>query len=304
MRHPPAATGRSFRRRPRRGLTLLLCLFAIGLPDIYLRTRVVLNDPDSSAGELGEVLLVDPALTARVLRLANSSFYGFRARVETITRAVTLLGRQQIHDVVLATSVARAFSGIDVELMDVTRFWRGSIYTALLGRIIASRCNVLDSERLFVHGLLSDLGHLIMYQKIPELAHQALETAQAEARLLAHVEQELIGYDYTQVGAELLRLWDMPPAMQASVRWHMDPAAAEEHLLDASILNIAALMATAIDAQDEAELYTLPFSADALQVTKISDEAIAELSVEAQSHLEEACEYLLPGHMVGASVGA
>ena len=136
-------------------------------------------------------MLADPGLTARVLRLANSSFYGFRAKVETITRAVTLLGRQQIHDVVLATSVARAFTDVDIEMMDVSRFWRESIYTALVSRIVAKLCNVLDSERLFVHGLLCDLGHLIMYQKIPELARQALTVSQTDARLITHVEQEL-----------------------------------------------------------------------------------------------------------------
>ncbi|MDH3712458.1 MAG: HDOD domain-containing protein [Gammaproteobacteria bacterium] len=276
----------------------------ISLPDIYLRTRVVLNDPDSSAGELGEVLMVDPGLTARVLRLANSSFYGFRAKVETITRAVTLLGRQQIHDVVLATSVARAFSGVDIETMDVSRFWRESVYTALVSRIVAKLCNVLDSERLFVHGLMRDLGHLIMYQKIPDLARQALEVAQAEARLITHVEQELIGYDYTQVGGELLRIWDMPPAMQGSVRWHMEPAAADEHLLDASIVHIAALLTTEIDSLQDVDLLTLPFSPDALGVTHVSEDTLLKVRMEAHSYLDEACQYLLPGNMSGASVGA
>ena len=273
----------------------------ISLPDIYLRTRVVLNDPDSAASELGDVLLADPGLTARVLRLANSSFYGFRAKVETITRAVALLGRQQIHDVVLATSVARAFTDVDIEMMDVSRFWRESIYTALVSRIVAKLCNVLDSERLFVHGLLCDLGHLIMYQKIPELARQALTVSQTDARLITHVEQELIGYDYTQVGGELLRIWDMPPAMQGSVRWHMDPGSADEHLLDASIVHIASLLATVMDSQEDADLFTLPFSPEALRVTHVSEDTLLKVRMEAHSYLEEACRYLLPGDMAGGA---
>jgi len=273
----------------------------ISLPDIYLRTRVVLNDPDSAANELGNVLLADPGLTARVLRLSNSSFYGFRAKVETITRAVTLLGRQQIHDVVLATSVARAFTDVDIELMDVSRFWRESIYTALVSRIVAKLCNVLDSERLFVHGLLRDVGHLIMYQKIPELARQALTVSQTDARLITHVEQELIGYDYTQVGGELLRIWDMPPAMQGSVRWHMDPGSADEHLLDASIVHIASLLATVMESQEDADLFTLPFSPEALRGTHVSEDTLLKVRMEAHSYLEEACRYLLPGDMAGGA---
>ncbi len=276
----------------------------ISLPDIYLRTRVVLNDPESSADELGDVLLADPGLTARVLRLANSSFYGFRAKVETITRAVTLLGRQQIHDVVLATSVSRAFSEVDIEVMDMERFWRESVYTALVSRIVAKQCNVLDSERLFVHGLLRDLGHLIMYQKIPDLARQSLEKARAETRLITHVEQEVIGFDYTQVGAELLRIWDMPAAMQGSVRWHMDPAGTDEHPLDASIVHIASLLTTEIDSHEDVDLLTLPFSPDALRLTSVSEDMLIKIRMEAHSYLDEACQYLLPGRVSGgASVG-
>ncbi len=276
----------------------------ISLPDIYLRTRVVLNDPESSAQDLGDVLRIDPGLTARVLRLANSSFYGFRARVETITRAIALLGRQQIHDVVLATSVSRAFSDIDVEIMDMSRFWRDSIYAALSARIVAKSCNVLDSERLFVHGLLADLGHLLMYQNIPDLAQQALIAAREESRLLTHVEQELIGFDYTQVGAELLRVWDMPEPMQLSIRYQMDPAGAGENVLDAAIVHIAALLTTVADSNDEADFFTLPFSPDALRVAQMSEERLSNVRLEARSYLEEACGSLLPaGAMDGASSG-
>lgn len=276
----------------------------ISLPDIYLRTRVVLNDPESSAQDLGDVLRIDPGLTARVLRLANSSFYGFRARVETITRAIALLGRQQIHDVVLATSVSRAFSDIDVEIMDMSRFWRDSIYAALSARIVAKSCNVLDSERLFVHGLLADLGHLLMYQNIPDLAQQALIAAREESRLLTHVEQELIGFDYTQVGAELLRVWDMPEPMQLSIRYQMDPAGAGENVLDAAIVHIAALLTTVADSNDEADFFVLPFSPDALRVAQMSEERLSNVRLEARSYLEEACGSLLPaGALDGASSG-
>ena len=266
----------------------------ISLPDIYLRVRVVLNNEDSSAEDLAEIMRADPGLTARLLKLANSPFYGFRARVETISRAIALLGSRQVHDIVLATSVARTFQNLDSTVMNVADFWRSSVYCALVSRLLAKQCNVLDSERLFVHGLLRDVGHLLMYQKIPEQAERALTLAAEQSRLLVDVEQEVMGFDFTQVGHELMRVWDMPEALQASVRWHQAPDSAPDFFLEASIVHIAALLTTVMDSDDEADFYTLAFSPEALKITRLSEECLQKLQLEGRSYLEDACSLLLP----------
>ena len=154
----------------------------ISLPDIYLRLRSVLDDPDFSMSEVADVISRDPGMTARLLRLVNSAYFGLAAKIETVTRATSLLGTQQVHDLVLATSVADTFEGMSSEVMDMQRFWRRSIHCGILSRQLANKCNVLDSERLFVAGLLRDIGHLVMYQTIPLQSQQAMEQSARTAR--------------------------------------------------------------------------------------------------------------------------
>ena len=144
------------------------------LPDIYLRLKNLLKEPDFAMAEVAVIISQDPAITLRLLRMVNSSLYGLSTKVETVSRAITLLGTQQIHDLVLATSIAQSFDRISINVMDMRRFWRRSVYCGIITRQLAIKCGGCDPEHLFIAGLLHDIGHLIMYQAIPDLSQQAL----------------------------------------------------------------------------------------------------------------------------------
>ena len=118
----------------------------VSLPDIYIRLKTVVDDPESSMADVADVVANDPALTARLLKIANSPYFRFPAKITTVARATSLLGTQQIHDLVLATTVAETFSGIPSELIGVQDFWSNSIRCGLLCRRLAQECNVLDSR--------------------------------------------------------------------------------------------------------------------------------------------------------------
>ena len=147
----------------------------VSLPDIYLRLKAVLDDPNSNLADVADVVGTDPAMTARVLRLVNSAYFGLATEIATVSRAISLLGSQEVHDLVLTVSVAESFDGMSNEVMDMSSFWRRSVVCAITGRELASMCNVLDSERLFVAGLLRDIGHLFIYQATPQKAQQAIQ---------------------------------------------------------------------------------------------------------------------------------
>ena len=170
----------------------------VSLPAVYLRARELMADANVPLRRVGEVIAADPGLTARLLRIANSAYFGFTARIETASRAVTILGTQQVHDLLLATSLANAFSDTDSDVLDMHAFWHDSVRCALAARLIAARCNVLDSERLFVEGLLHDIGHLVMFDKLPALTHEAMVQARHEGTPLHEVERELLGFDYSR----------------------------------------------------------------------------------------------------------
>ncbi len=212
----------------------------VSMPEVYFRVRALVQDPDSGPADIADVISCDPGLSARFLRVANSAFFGLRGRVETVSRAVAIMGMQQVHDIVLATSVARAFSGVPSSLVDMEQFWRNSVYCAIVSRMLAMRCGVLDSERLFVEGLLRDVGHLVMYLKVPEQARRALMQAQQESCSLHQMERKVVGCDYAEVGGELMAVWGLPESLATAIRYHTEPSAIEERRLETSILHIAA----------------------------------------------------------------
>src|SRR5437660_6744581 len=114
----------------------------------------VLKDPESSLGNVGEVIEKDPDLTARLLKLGNSSFYGFPTRLETVSEAISLIGIQQVQDLIVATSVVEAFAGVRPEFVNMESFWRHSLACGIGGRVLAVMKRLPNPEKFFVAGLL------------------------------------------------------------------------------------------------------------------------------------------------------
>ncbi|NHZ69838.1 MAG: HDOD domain-containing protein, partial [Thermotogales bacterium] len=137
-------------------------------PDVCLRLFELIHSPSSGAKEISGVVSVDPNLTARLLRMANSSFYNFSRKIDTISRAVTVIGNTELYQLVLSISAVKTFNTIPNELVKMETFWRHSVYTGLLARAIAARANVLHPERLFVAGLMHDIGSIILYHQRPD----------------------------------------------------------------------------------------------------------------------------------------
>jgi HD-like signal output (HDOD) protein len=266
----------------------------VSLPDIYIRLKAVVDDPESSMADVAKVVSQDPALIARLLKIANSPFFGFPSRIETITRAVNLLGTQQIHDLVLATTVADAFSGISSDVVSMDDFWTQSIRCGLISRLVAMKCNVLDSERLFVEGMLHGIGHLVMYQAVPEASQRALDRWRVELRPIYLIEREIIGCDYAQVGAALLRDWNFPPGLIESIEYQNEPASAEQFPLEASIMNIAVRLAEMDGSGKTSEEVAPLIDPRAWQVTGLADDVIEPVCAAAAEQLDATINMLFP----------
>lgn len=217
----------------------------VSLPDIYVRLRNLLDEPDFSMAEVAVVISVDPALTIRLLNLVNSSFYGFSNKIETVGRAITLLGTEQIHDLVLATAVASAFKGMSTSVMDMRQFWNRSVYRGVISRRLAVLSGKRDKERLFIAGLLSDIGHLIMYQAIPELAQQAIVQSEESREPVELTEQRILGFDYAHVGGILMGHWPLPDVIKETTRYHLDPSSAEHFHVETALVHIGSKLSHA-----------------------------------------------------------
>jgi HD-like signal output (HDOD) protein len=245
------------------------------LPDIYIRIKSILDNPVSTHKDMAEALSTDPALSARLLRVANSAFYGRPGRINTIPRAVGLLGTQQVHDLVLATAVIHAFDRISPDLLDPRLFWHSSLAAAAAAKLLAEHCSILDSERLFVAGLLSRIGNLILLEELPAQMHAILaEVGDLSNVALAAVQRDHLGFDYTVLSAALFRSWQLPRELVEPIRLHTQPATAEEFQLEAAILHVAVYLADAMLQSRPIESVVPALDDEAWEITGLSIETL------------------------------
>lgn len=259
------------------------------LPSVYTRIREVLDTPDGSMADVAGVISADPALTARLLQVVNSALYGYRGKIDSLQRAVTLLGLQQVHDLVLAMSIASVFAGIHPEHMNMNRFWRDSVLCGIAAREIGRRCAQPTADRLLVVGLLADLGHLVLYQTVPVLADQARTVAEETNEPLFQVEQRIIGCDHAEVGATLMDHWRLPACFAEIIGAQHNPRLAGEFTYEAAMLNVATRI---VEADRKGET-----SEEAANTVAPLIWAAIDLEPQAFGELREAAELNLAGYL-------
>lgn len=273
------------------------CTTVFTLPEIYFRVREVVDNPDSTMADLADVLKLDPAISARLLRIVNSPLYEFPKQIDTVTRAVNIVGMQAINDLVTATTVGRTFAGMPIQLMDVPKFWRKSVLCALLAGKIAKSCGINDSERFFIEGLLRDIGHFVLYQTVPQRAQSALIEAGYLGTSLAEVEQSNIGCDFAEVGAELIRSWGMPVQIEQAIRCQLSPNDAGEFIIHASIVHLAGVVADYEELEPSRRPAAFPFSPHAVTATRFVPTNLPALLTDACAQLQETLAVIQPRAM-------
>ena len=217
----------------------------ISLPDIYIKLKELMDDPDYTMAEVALLVGRDPGMATRFLRVVNSPLNRRIRKIETVSHAVSLLGIRQIHDIVLRASVAEAFEGIQTDVMNMNKFWQRSFYCAVMTKQLALECGIIENDRLFVTGLLHDIGHLFMYIAIPEESQHAILNAKKLEQPLYQVERELLGFDYAKMGGYMMRQWDLPKSLQAITWFHPEPGKANQYESETALLHLASLLVQA-----------------------------------------------------------
>ena len=217
----------------------------ISLPDVYLKLKELMDEPEYTMAEVALLVGRDPGMATRFLRVVNSPLNRRVRKIETVSQAVSLLGIRQVHDIVLSASVAEAFEGIQTEVMNMKKFWQRSFYCAVMTKQLALECDIIEDDRLFVTGLLHDIGHLFMYIAIPEESQHAILKAKKLERPLYQMERELIGFDYAKVGGYMMRQWDLPKSLQAITCFHPEPGKSNQFASETAMLHLASLLVQA-----------------------------------------------------------
>lgn len=266
----------------------------VSLPEVCIRISEMVDDPKVSATQIGKVISQDAALTARLLRIVNSAFYRFPAKIETVTRAIAIVGHRDLRDLVLAASVSGIFERMANDLVDIDHFWRHGIYSGILARIMAKNCRVLHSERLFIGGLLHDIGRLILCHQLPEQARKAIGLSLAQDISVYQAEKQLLGYTHADVGAELMYRWGLPVSHQNTARHHHEPELVKDFALECSIVYLADRISHLAE-KGEWEPEDLSDVPDRVwQLTRMTTTSIEPLLLEGREQFIEALQLFRP----------
>jgi putative nucleotidyltransferase with HDIG domain len=260
----------------------------VSLPDICIRVNQLMGSGNYSSSQVAEIISQDVDISARLLRLVNSSFYGLPVKIETLSRAITIIGAEELRNLVMAATAMRTFTKIPKQLVDMTEYWQHSVTTGVMAQSLAKHCNVLHSERLFVMGLLHDVGRLVIYLTLPEEATDILYITGGDNWILAQTETEVLGFNHLDVGAELMQVWGLPESMVTVSGNHDNPLQAGEYQLETSLVHIAKAIANGVMVGLNIEEMLWAINPFAWKVTGLNPETISSMIDEMVSKSHEA----------------
>lgn len=266
------------------------------LPVIAMEVNKMLKDYEISIEKLSGVIEKDQAMVPRILKLVNSSFYGFKSRVANINRAIILLGFNTIRNAVVAVSIIEALAvKKPVEGFDIKEFWMHSVAVAVISKYLAGETRLNPPEDAFTGGLLHDLGKVILSQFFPELFRNVLIFARENNCSFYEAEKKEIYITHANIGTYMARKWKLPESLADTIRYH--------HALKKNVndFNLLILVHTAdtiansfVNGKKEKPDLSLLYP-DAAKKMKPQLDNLMEWFPEIQEEIESACRFFLDG---------
>ena len=215
------------------------------LPSIIHEIMEVISRKNSSAIDLTNIIESDPALTTRILTVANSPYYGFVKKISNVSHAVVVLGFQEIQHIALGMSVLHMFDRKGSDFSE--QLWRHSFSVGVGTRMVAKYLNIKVDGKFFVGGLLHDVGKIFLSQYLSESFHLLLSSMEKEGNLYGYhaLEERILGVTHQEVGRILLTSWMFPADVVDAVSCHHDPASSRDNTMFAACVHLADVLCTA-----------------------------------------------------------
>lgn len=205
------------------------------LPDIVFKVTEVINDPKSSAADLERTLYHDQAIVTKILKLVNSAYYRRREKIDTLGRAIPMLGFQNIRNLVFSMSLL----DFSTDEIDMRSFWRHSFASSLIATEVAKANTIEGADAAACAALIHDLGKVILYQHFPgEFMHVTLLVEREELAFL-EAEEKVFGINHAQVGKLVCEKWGFPSTLVEPIEYHHLPREASEHPALVAVVHLA-----------------------------------------------------------------
>lgn len=213
------------------------------LPVVVTQILSLVESPETSAVDVNRVIANDQALTAKILKLVNSPFYGFSRQISTVTQAVVILGFKTIKSLALSATVFEIFGGSGQEQFDRKAFWEHSIGTGVAAQIIAKKMRYPLVEETFIAGIVHDLGKVVLDQFLHQDFTAILAWRDQHRCSLREAEKAVLGVDHAAIGGWLAARWQLPVALQQGIAYHHDVARTDAREVLPAIIHLADLLA-------------------------------------------------------------
>ncbi|MCP4606837.1 MAG: HDOD domain-containing protein [Proteobacteria bacterium] len=260
------------------------------LPDVYARLDEVIKRPSSSIKDIGKVIGLDPILSARLLRLVNSSFYSLKHQIETVSKAVLLLGTKELRDLSMGTNAVSTFDNIPEELVNMETFWRHSIACGLFARELANMARLVNTERFFVAGLLHDIGKLAIYMGLGDKACKMLQRCRDDHELQYRVETDVLGFNHTNVGLALVKVWNLPEVYKQAISFHHGPWIASQEV---AAVHLADVIVNALQLGHSGELLVPSLMPEAWKFLGLKNEIVPSVVRKVQRQISDTTKSVL-----------
>lgn len=261
------------------------------LPAVVMELLNSIDQEEVDIAVLAKKVSHDQALTAKTLRLANSSLFGLQVKVTTIQQAITFLGFQSTRNLITAAAVTGCFADKLCPGFDHRSFWRHSIATAACAKVLARHVR-FNQDYAFTAGLLHDIGRLVLVSSFPELYAQVIAYQKEQDTYALEAERAVIGIDHVEAGLALAEHWNFSDTMRLAIAGHHEPEKPGAGFL-ATIIHVADAVVHALDLVQKPDDMVPPVSTVAWQALNLSEETCLHLFRETELQYEEIAMVLL-----------
>lgn len=257
------------------------------MPDAGTKLLVLLEEPDTVVSEIEEILRYDPGLTANVLKLANSAYFGIPSKIGSLKQAVILLGLKRLIQLVVASCVSavmdKSVAGYDLPAGDL---WRHSVAVSIAAEALVKDKKKHGTTDVFTPALLHDVGKLVLGSFVKE-EFDAIKRIAAKGVPFVVAENMILGTDHAEIGAHILAHWNLPAEVISAVRWHHDPDSADACDLQMDVVYLANLLCQTSETSGEASGNAIELSATVIDRLGIQLDQFETISAKVARWVDE-----------------
>jgi putative nucleotidyltransferase with HDIG domain len=246
------------------------------LPSVIMRILEVMNNPMADARDVEREIIEDPVITAKILKVANSPFYGANRDVSSVSQAVVLMGFAEVQNVALSVSLFSRFA-VPTKMFDRRKFWEHCFATATTADALQRRVNAQTNDG-FIAGLLHDIGRIVLDQHFPNEFKEILALAEAKGLSLLEAERKVLGVTHCDVGYWVTEKWNLPPMLTDSILFHHSPFSCRESYVLTSIVHVADVIAKSFGNYIGEDFETPPRDESAFRLLNLDSEKVMSLA--------------------------